>query len=281
MSLTVCIIILVLALVSMPRVRLVVTSHSPTKLETAGNTQVPEWVPILEYHDTAYRPNWPWALEPGQFQQEMAWLYAHHFHTVTLDQLYDAMRYHAPLPSRPVVITFDDGHVSNYTMALPILKKYHFVATEFVVTGAINRPGFLSRQQLLEMQNSGVFTIGCHTVHHPYLAKLPPDKVKYEVTASKQELQQLLGRPVEFFCYPYGSYNKQVVAIVQQAGYKLAVTSNFGYASTKWNGRLTLRRMSVHEGLSLATFQEWLSPSLYPWASPRVAHVLGRLPFTL
>ncbi|WP_067933359.1 polysaccharide deacetylase family protein [Alicyclobacillus kakegawensis] len=224
----------------------------------------PSRVPILEYHDTAYRPHWPWALNPGQFAQEMYFLKTHHFHTITLDQLYDAMKYHTPLPSRPVVITFDDGHVSNFTMAFPILRKYHFVATENMVTKAINRPGYLSAKDLLEMERSGVFEIESHTVDHPYLAKCSTSRIKYELTESKKILTKLLGRPVDFFAYPYGSYDARVIRAVQQAGYKMAVTSNWGYASTNFQGRYTLRRIGIHEGLSIHQFAKWLSPSLAP-----------------
>jgi peptidoglycan/xylan/chitin deacetylase (PgdA/CDA1 family) len=223
------------------------------------------YVPILEYHDVAYVKNWPWALLPGQFASEMAFLKEHDFHTVTLMQLYDAYKYGARLPSRPVVITFDDGHVSNYTIAYPILKKYGFVATEFMVTKAINKKGFLSAQQLLTMQNSGVFAIECHTVSHPHLAKVPLSRVRYEIEKSKEILTKLLGRPVLFFCYPYGSYNAKVVNEVKKAGYLMAVTSHFGYADPVADGGpFTLHRISIHEGLSLAKFAEWLSASLNP-----------------
>lgn len=214
-------------------------------------------VPILEYHNSAYVKKWPWSLNPGQFEEEMAWLHQHDFHSVTLQQVYNAYRYGTKLPSKPFVITFDDGHVSNYTMGYPILKKYGFKATEFVVTGAIGKKGFLSKKDLLAMQNSGVFDIESHSVHHPHLAKISKKKVLYEVTQSKKTLSKLLGRPVNFFCYPYGSYNDQVVQAVKQAGYLLATTVHHGYADPATQNPLTLPRLSVHQGLPLATFASW------------------------
>jgi peptidoglycan/xylan/chitin deacetylase (PgdA/CDA1 family) len=220
-------------------------------------------VPILEYHNSAYQKNWPWSLNPGQFDSEMAWLKRQHFHSVSLQQVYNAYRYGAKLPSRPVVITFDDGHVSNYTMGYPILKKDGFKATEFVVTAAIGKKGVLTKQDLLAMQDSGVFDIESHTVHHPFLAKLPEKKVIYELTESKKTLTQLLGRPVNFFCYPYGSYNPQVVQEVKKAGYLLATTVHHGYANPVAQGPLTLPRLSVHQGLPLSTFESWFQPSLH------------------
>lgn len=219
-------------------------------------------IPILEYHTNAYVKNFPWSLDPGQFEPEMAYLHSHHFHTITLQQVYDAYKYGTKLPSRPVVITFDDGHVSNYTVALPILKKYGFVATENMISGAIGKKGELTAKDLLVMQNSGVFSIESHTVTHPYLAKMSAKRVTYEVTQSKKTLTKLLGRPVNFFCFPYGSYNASVLKAVKKAGYLMAVTSNYGYANPVVDGPYLLHRMSVHQGLSLKTFEKWLQPDM-------------------
>jgi peptidoglycan/xylan/chitin deacetylase (PgdA/CDA1 family) len=188
-------------------------------------------VPILEYHNSAYVKNWPWSLNPGQFEKEMAWLHKNDFHSVTLQQVYYAYKYGAKLPSRPVVISFDDGNVSNYTMGFPILKKYGFKATEFVVTAAIGKKGVLSKQDILAMQNSGYWTIESHSVHHPHLSKIPEKKMIYELTESKKVLTKLLGRPVNFFCYPYGDYDPKVVQEVGKAGYLLATTVHHGYAN--------------------------------------------------
>lgn len=220
-------------------------------------------VPILEYHNSAYVKNWPWSLKPGQFETEMAWLSHHHFHSITLRQFYNAYEYDAKLPSRPVVITFDDGHESNYTMATPILKKYGYTATEFVVTGTVGkRKGILTKNELLAMQKSGIWDIESHSVDHPHLAQLPQKKVVYELTQSKKTLEKLLGKPVQFFCYPYGSYNRQVVKDVKAAGYVLATTVHHGYGTPVTSGLFTLKRLSVHEGLNLNTFASWFQPSL-------------------
>jgi peptidoglycan/xylan/chitin deacetylase (PgdA/CDA1 family) len=224
-------------------------------------------VPILEYHNSAYVKNWPWSLKPGQFEKEMAWLHQHDFHSVTLQQVYNAYRYGTKLPSRPVVISFDDGNVSNYTMGFPILKKYGFKATEFVVTAAIGKKGVLSKQDILAMQDSGFWDIESHSVHHPHLSKIPEKKMIYELTESKKVLTKLLGRPVNFFCYPYGDYDPKVVQEVKKAGYLLATTVHHGYANPVAQGPLTLPRLSVHEGLRLSTFASWFQPSLHQYHS--------------
>jgi peptidoglycan/xylan/chitin deacetylase (PgdA/CDA1 family) len=219
-------------------------------------------VPILEYHDITYIKNDPYAMSPTQFASEMDFLKEHGFHTVTLDQVYAAMTEHAKLPRRPVVITFDDGYESNYTAAYPVLKRDGFVATEFVISGFINRKGYLTAQELLEMQNSGVFEIESHTVDHPHLSKLSSAQLWREVAQSKETLSKDFGRPVLFFCYPYGDFNNRVIHAVKQAGYLMATTTNQGYADPFVDGPYRLRRIAIHQGLSLNRFGALLHPSL-------------------
>lgn len=219
-------------------------------------------VPILELHNSAYVPNWPYAAAPGQFAAEMKWLHEHDFHSITLNQLWDAAKYGKQLPSRPIVISFDDGHESNWTMATPILKKYGYVATEFDVTGAIGKKGYLSVEELRDMEKSGVWEVECHTVHHPHLSKLSTARITYEVTASKKRLQSILGQPVYYFCYPYGDYDGRVIEALHKAGYRFATTVHQGYANPSRQGTLTLDRIACHEDLTLQEFAQRLSPSL-------------------
>lgn len=91
---------------------------------------------------------------------------------------------------------------------------------------------------------------------------MPQKKVIYELTESKKTLEKILHKPVLFFCYPYGNYNKQVVNDVKDAGYLLATTVHHGYGTPVKSGPLTLNRLSVHEGLSLSTFKSWFKLSL-------------------
>ncbi|MCL6593658.1 MAG: polysaccharide deacetylase family protein, partial [Alicyclobacillus sp.] len=121
-------------------------------------------VPILEYHDITYIPHDPWAMSPSQFAEEMKYLHDNQFHVMSLDELYAVMQGRASLPARPVVITFDDGYESNYTNAFPILKQYRFPATIFMISGFVGRSGFLTKDQLLTMANSGLIEVESHTV---------------------------------------------------------------------------------------------------------------------
>ncbi len=93
------------------------------------------------------------AIEPDDFDWQMKYLVDHGYHTITPDELYDFLAGTGKLPERPVLITFDDGYVDNYTTAYPILKKYNLKATIFVVTGFLSkRKGYLTWDQLREME---------------------------------------------------------------------------------------------------------------------------------
>ncbi|MFC2340938.1 MAG: polysaccharide deacetylase family protein, partial [Selenomonas artemidis] len=121
------------------------------------------------------------AVEPEDFDWQMKYLVDHGYHTITPDELYDFLAGTGELPERPVLITFDDGYVDNYTTAYPILKKYNLKATIFVVTGFLSkRKGYLTWDQLREMEQHGI-TIESHTVTHAPLPELSDDRIREEL----------------------------------------------------------------------------------------------------
>ncbi|WP_026963630.1 polysaccharide deacetylase family protein [Alicyclobacillus pomorum] len=107
-----------------------------------------------------------------------------------------------------------------------------------------------------------VITFESHTVDHPHLTQLNPAQLWREVAQSKETLSKDFGRPVLFFCYPYGDYNNRVIRAVKQAGYLLATTTNEGYADPMVDGPYCLRRIAIHQGLSLRRFAALLHTSL-------------------
>jgi peptidoglycan/xylan/chitin deacetylase (PgdA/CDA1 family) len=110
------------------------------------------------------------------------------------------------LPSKPIVITFDDGYEDNFLTALPIMEKYNMKATVFIVPNLVNNPGYLSWQQITAMQDRQM-EIGSHTMNHLGLSELNPDEQRREAIDSKAIIEQHIGRSVKFFAYPYGEFN--------------------------------------------------------------------------
>src|SRR4030088_3603267 len=103
-----------------------------------------------------------------------------------------AIKNHSGLPSRPVVLTFDDGYADFFTAAVPVLQSHGFTATSFVITGRMGRGGFMTPNQVVAADGMG-FTIGAHTVDHVPLAAQPATRASWEIRQSKLTLEGLLG----------------------------------------------------------------------------------------
>ena len=170
------------------------------------------------------------SVKPEDFERQMKYLAEHNFHSITPQELYAALVDGAELPENPVLITFDDGYMDNYTNAYPILKKYGLKATMFVITGFLDRaqPGYFTWGQAAEMEASSLINIESHTVTHTSLTDLTEEQVKMELERSKNDIERRLGKQVDFLAYPTGTYNLHIAALVKEAGYKGAFTVKYG-----------------------------------------------------
>jgi peptidoglycan/xylan/chitin deacetylase (PgdA/CDA1 family) len=209
-----------------PRTPLVLPSPLPTRSVR---------VPILMYHRigplTASLPAMTRALtvDPRSFAAQMRWLARHGYHAITQEQLFGALEHGAPLPHRPVMITFDDGYRDVLWNAAPVLARLHFAATSYVITGRISGadPSFLTWPQLHVLERLRV-EVGSHTVHHVQLPSVSDATALVELTASRRALEAHLGHPVQWFSYPAGRESPHAVRLVARTGYVLAVTTQPG-----------------------------------------------------
>lgn len=202
-------------------------------------------VPILMYHHIApyasYNPLSSyfsvWVVAPKDFSQQMDYLEMHGYHTITFNQLFNALYYGGPLPPKPIILTFDDGTIDHYQFAYPILQKHHFSGMFYIITGRVGMDGQMDWPQLREMLKHGM-QMGSHTIHHIDLAiKMlgPEDVVQEELRESKQMLQRELGIVIQQFCYPYGDpFNRgsdqqrqRIVTLLAADGY-VGATTAFG-----------------------------------------------------
>ncbi|WP_407307926.1 polysaccharide deacetylase family protein [Desulfosporosinus sp. SB140] len=189
-------------------------------------------VPVLYYHSVMREDNNEIRMPPEQFEGQMAYLQSQGYHSISLYQLYESLYHEGTLPAKPFVITFDDGYADNYLTAFPILKKYGFVATIFMVSSFVNGKGFLTWPELKELSENG-WDIEDHTLSHPYLTTLNRVSVLKELKTSKEALEKGLGHSVDFFAYPYGDYNDEIVGVVKNTGYVMAFTTLRGWADSK------------------------------------------------
>jgi peptidoglycan/xylan/chitin deacetylase (PgdA/CDA1 family) len=194
-----------------------------------------EAVPILMYH--VINPPPAGAPYPGlyvpteEFAEQMQALADAGFHAVTLDQLWANWKEGAPLPAgKPIVLTFDNGYQSQYTNALPVLRRLGWDAVENLqLTGLPPSQGGLSPEQVRGLLAAG-WELDTQGFSHADLTTLDPSELHYQVAVARSEVQRLYHVPVNWFCYPSGQYNATVVAAVQAAGYRGSTTVVPGWA---------------------------------------------------
>ena len=156
--------------------------------------------------------------------------------------------------TQSVAITFDDGCESDLLTAAPILRKLHFGATFYVTADFLGRRGYMSPAQLRELSNLG-FEIGCHSMTHSYLSDLDDGGLNREIGDAKLQLEQITGKPIAHFSCPGGRYNRRVVEIVREAGYRSMATSR-AYANSPSTDPFALGRIPVMREATLNSFEE-------------------------
>lgn len=161
------------------------------------------------------------SINPGEFEKQLQTLKDGGFHTVTVSDLV-----RGDSGSKSVALSFDDGYADFYTDAFPLLQKYGFTATVYVISGK-DGGQYLTWDQIKEMSSKGI-EIGSHTVGHKGLDKLGASDQHFEIFQSKADIEGRLGKPVYSFCYPSGKYNQDTEALVREAGYENAVTTKGG-----------------------------------------------------
>jgi peptidoglycan/xylan/chitin deacetylase (PgdA/CDA1 family) len=218
-------------------------------------------IPILAYHqivdddfdvNTAPVGDRPYCLEESAFREQMDYLTQQRYTVLSLNQLMDNLHHKTESPEQTVVITFDDGHISNYTRALPILLERAMTATFFIVTSRVGESDWLNGSQMRELQQRGM-TIGSHTVSHPFLSQLGVQEVRWELEQSKKTLENELGTPIAAFAVPYGYEPAGLEQIAKECGYRAVCNSRLGLVNTRAN-ILRLPRVTIRRGCSLETF---------------------------
>lgn len=158
---------------------------------------------------------------------------------------------HTENPS--VMLTFDDGYEDNYTEMFPILKKYNAKATIFMVTSAIDRPGYLTSEQIKEMADSGLVRFASHTHNHYSLTSLSEKDLRYQFEHSKQILKELTGHEMDAICYPGGSVSEYVTQIAEDYycyGYTTINSANTYDCDPMLIPRLRISRDLTGQGLA-------------------------------
>ncbi|MGA9876916.1 MAG: polysaccharide deacetylase family protein [Solirubrobacteraceae bacterium] len=195
-----------------------------------------ESVPILMYHVINAPPGgakFPGLyVPPEEFAAQMQALAHAGFHAVTMDQMLANWTRGTPLPAgKPIVLSFDNGYQSQYTQALPVLRRLGWVGVENIqLTGLPPSQGGLSQAQISGLVSDG-WELDTQGVSHAELTTLNPAALHEQVESARGKLQRRYHVPVNWFCYPSGHYNAAVIAEVKAAGYVGSTTVVPGWAS--------------------------------------------------
>jgi peptidoglycan/xylan/chitin deacetylase (PgdA/CDA1 family) len=222
-------------------------------------------LPVLMYHSVSDAPAASaraLSVRPAVFGAQLSYLRRQGFTGLTFGELAQRHRTGQPFPARPIVLTFDDGYADLIEEALPMLIQHGFPATVFVTTGWLRDAGrhavatapgrMLSWAQLAELSAAGV-EVAAHSHSHPQLDRISTARLRTELGASKQLLEDRLGRPVFSLAYPYGYSSKRVRTVAREIGYlQAAVVANATAATTSDPFRVP--RLTIRRSTSSAAF---------------------------
>src|SRR5688572_10535703 len=221
-------------------------------------------VPILCYHRIGGGIS-RMIVSQKSFEAQLDYLARNGYRVVRLRDIADFVAGKKQLPRKAVVITFDDGHVSAYQQAFPLLKKYGFPATFFLYTDFVTARDALSWAQIREMADSGLADFQSHSKTHANLVVRLPDetdqqyrkRLDTEIRVPRELIERNVATKVTQYAYPYGDANEVVLERMTQSGYRLGLTVNPG-GNAFFAHPLMLRRTMILGEQPLEAFRSAL-----------------------
>ena len=268
------------------------SSSTPTitPTSTLTPTPTPTWVaqgpdtivmPILLYHRVGVSPtNNQYYVPPEKFEGQMKLLHDWEYTVIPVELLVKAIKEGAELPPRPVIITFDDGDISVYTTAFPIMQKYGLTGVTYIVGNYMGTDGYMTADQIKELVAAG-WEVGSHSRSHRDLTRLEPAVQRMEIVEARKVLQQATGSPVLSFAYPFGIMNSGVGNYAHFAGYIAAMglgfTSDQGKSNLFWLQRRDIK--GEYDIKRFASYLPWQGDSaLMPADTPTPTPTASRTP---
>ncbi|MFY8330823.1 polysaccharide deacetylase family protein [Vagococcus carniphilus] len=216
--------------------------------------------PILMYHSLAESEGNSLKVPPTEFKEHLKWLKENDYYTLTPEEAYTVLTENKKPAEKIVWITLDDGYLNNYTDGFPIFKELKMNGTINYITSKIENSSYFNLNQMKEMSQNEFISIESHTVSHLDLNTLEDDHIRSELKDSKEWLDNNLKQNTSLLCYPAGRYDERVKQIAEETGYKMAVTTEPGYAK-KSDGLFALKRVRVSPGYSGEAFGQYLTSS--------------------
>lgn len=204
---------------------------SKIKVADASTILARKQVPVLCYHQVR---NWTpkdgkvgkdYIVEVQNFKDQIKMLADSGYHTILPDQLYAYLNTGAPLPSKPIMLTFDDTDMDQFTIAAPTLKKYDYKAVYFIMTVSIGRKGkfvdYMTREQIRQLSDEGN-VIGSHTYDHKNFKKYQGKDWEEQLDKPTKKLEEITGKKMTEFAYPFGLWNAEGIPELKKRGFRMA-----------------------------------------------------------
>ena len=205
-------------------------------------------VPILCYHhirDTKASDGpmtKTYSVSPAHFAEQIKALKDSGYESVLPADVYDYLLFGKKLPAKPVMLSFDDTDEEKFSVAYPILKKYGFKGVFFIMTVSINRPRYMTTEQLKTLSDEGN-AVEAHTWDHHMVTKYQGEDWQKQLVEPKKKVEEITGKSADYFAYPFGLWNRTAFPELKKAGYKMAFSLSTKRDSTQ--PLYTVRRMIV------------------------------------
>ena len=222
-------------------------------------------LPIIMYHQVRNDKSGDMIISKGKLEEELAYLKRNGYVSVSPKEWLAYCDGKLALPERIVMLTFDDGWKSQYENALPLLNKYGYKGVFYVYPDFVGGSAAMNWDMIKKLAKAG-HTVGCHSMTHPKLAPAEPNeskknykqRLKEEIFASADRISEKTGIDTLDFCFPYGYYSREVIDMLEDAGYRSAATVNAGKNDAD-SDPFTLSRYQVNQSTALSTFVSWLN----------------------
>jgi peptidoglycan/xylan/chitin deacetylase (PgdA/CDA1 family) len=269
---------------------MVTLTLTSTSIPAISPTPTPTWVvqgpdsvvvPILLYHRIGESPvNSQYYVSPDKFEAQMKLLHDWEYTIIPIESLVTAIKEGAHLPPRPLIITFDDGDISVYNTAYPIMQKYGLTGVVYIVGNYMGTEGYMTAEQIKDLVAAG-WEVGSHSRSHNDLRSLDPAIQKVEIVDARKALQLATGSSVDTFAYPYGFAGDTAGDYVHAAGYVAAMGLGFtcdqGKSNLFWLQRRDVR--GQYDIKQFAGFLPWQGdPACLPPDTPTPTPFPSRTP---
>ena len=224
------------------------TAEMNTPIADAATILAKRQVPVLCYHHIREpKPGQSetmksYSVSPAQFAQQMKMLKDSGYETILPDQLYNYLVHGGTLPAKPVMLTFDDTDEEQFSIGYQEMKKYGFKGVFFIMTISINRPRYMTKEQLKQLADDGN-AVESHTWDHHMVTKYQGDDWEKQFVKPRKTIEDITGKPATYFAYPYGLWNAAAIPELKKAGFKMAFILSTKRDSTE--PLYTIRRMIV------------------------------------